>query len=80
MVDTNISELMEKLPIAQTLKDALISRQGELANYLKLCELLESANWQEAESFAQQSGYILEPALDCFQQGLQWASERIKML
>lgn len=80
MVDTNITELMEKLPIAQTLKDTLIKRQGELANYLTLCELLESAKWSTAEDFCQQSGYAVEPALECFQQGLQWASERIKML
>lgn len=80
MVDTNISELMEKLPIAQDLKDALIKRQGKLAEYLALCELLEAANWQAAEQLCDKLGHDITPVLDCFQQGLQWASERIKML
>jgi c-di-GMP phosphodiesterase len=80
MVDTNIAELMEKLPIAIALKDSLINRQGELANYLKLCELLEAAEWLEAENCCHISGYAMEPTLEFFQQGLHWASERIKLL
>lgn len=80
MVDTNIAELMEKLPIAQALKDALIKRQGKLAEYLALCELLEAADWCNVETYCQALDCNLDHVLARFQQSLQWASERIKLL
>ncbi|WP_340677915.1 HDOD domain-containing protein [Paraglaciecola sp.] len=80
MVDADIVELMDKLPISDEMKSTLIRRQGESANYLQLCELLEQAQWQDADSLCERYSYSVERSLELFQQAVLWASERIKML
>lgn len=80
MVDADINELMEKLPLSQEMKNTLISKQGEAGNYIKLCELFEWAQWDEAEQFCENQGYSASASLNIFQEGLNWASERIEML
>ena len=80
MVDADLVELMDKLPISEEMKKALVIKQGESAKYLRLCELFELAQWEEAEALCEFYGYPVELTLDKFQQALQWSSERIKML
>jgi len=80
MVDADIVDLMEKLPISEEMKHVLISKQGELANYLKLCELFELAQWQDADAFCEHKSYDVELSLEHFQHAMIWATERVKML
>lgn len=80
MVDANLADLMEKLPISQEMKDTLIRKYGEIANYLTLCECLEKAEWDKAEQLSQSFGFDFMQILDNFQLALAWSSERIKMV
>ena len=80
MVDADIGDLMDKLPISEEMKHVLISKQGELANYLKLCELFELAQWQKVDAFCEHKAYDVERSLEYFQQAMIWATERVKML
>ncbi|NCP64295.1 MAG: EAL domain-containing protein [Paraglaciecola sp.] len=80
MVDADIGELMEKLPIADEMKDALIKKQGEAAELVKLCEHLERAEWLLAEQQCIRLGYDHDVAMQHFAQALNWATERVAML
>ena len=80
MVDANIIDLLDKLPISDEMKNVLISKQGESAHYLELCEFFELAQWQEADELCERHAYPVERSLEHFQQAVLWASERIKML
>lgn len=80
MVDADIQELMDKLPLHQDIKDAIVSRKGESANFLKLCELFEKADWQNIELFCQQLKVDPEESSALFQQALQWADRRISAI
>jgi EAL and modified HD-GYP domain-containing signal transduction protein len=80
MVDGDIQELMDKLPLQQAMKDAIINRQGESAKFLKLCELFEKANWQNIELFCQQIGVETEQSCRLFQEALNWADYRMSAI
>jgi EAL and modified HD-GYP domain-containing signal transduction protein len=77
MVDGDIQELMDKLPLHQDMKDAIINRKGESANFLKLCELLEKGNWENVELFCQQINVDPEQSCGLFEDALIWAEQRV---
>jgi EAL and modified HD-GYP domain-containing signal transduction protein len=68
MVDGNIQELMDKLPLHNDIKDAIINRKGESACFLKLCELFEKADPQNIELFCQQIKVDPEQSCRLFQE------------
>lgn len=77
MVDGDIQELMDKLPLQQDMKDAIINRKGDSANFLKLCELFEKADWQNVDLFCQQIRVDPEQSCSLFQEALNWADHRV---
>lgn len=80
MVDGDIQELMDKLPLQQEMKDAIINRQGESAKFLKLCELFEKADWPSIEHFCQQIAVGSEQSSMLFQEALKWADLRVSAI
>jgi EAL and modified HD-GYP domain-containing signal transduction protein len=80
MVDGDIQELMDKLPLHNDMKEAIISRKGESAYFLKLCELFEKADWRNIELFCQQIKVDPEQSCDLFQEALNWAEDRVSAI
>jgi EAL and modified HD-GYP domain-containing signal transduction protein len=80
MVDGDIQELMDKLPLHQEIKDAIVNRQGESAKFLKLCELFEKADWPSIEIFCKQIGVEPERSSLLFREALDWADLRVSAI
>tara|TARA_R110000751_G_scaffold307921_1_gene435653 strand:+ start:15723 stop:16934 length:1212 start_codon:yes stop_codon:yes gene_type:complete len=80
MVDGDIQELMDKLPLHQEMKDAIANRRGESAKFLKLCELFEKADWPNIELFCQQLGIESEQSGLLYQEALNWADLRMSAI
>jgi len=80
MVDGDIQELMDKLPIHKDMKDAIINRKGESAYFLKLCELFENADWHNIELFCKQIKVDSEQSCLLFQEALNWAENRVSAI
>lgn len=80
MVDGDIQELMDKLPLHQEIKGAIINRQGESAKFLKLCELFENADWANIELLCQQIGIESERSGLLFREALDWADLRMSAI
>ncbi|WP_158968239.1 EAL and HDOD domain-containing protein [Paraglaciecola sp. L3A3] len=80
LVDADIHQLMDKLPLNQNIKDAIINRHDESANLLHFCELFEQAEWQKLESYCQNNKIDLAQASERFQQSMSWATERMQAL
>jgi EAL and modified HD-GYP domain-containing signal transduction protein len=80
MVDGNIQELMDKLPLHKDMKDAIVSRRGESANFLRLCELFEKADWQNIKLFCLQIKVNPDQSCHLFQEALIWADDRISAI
>ncbi|MCF2946682.1 EAL domain-containing protein [Paraglaciecola aquimarina] len=80
LVDADINELMDILPLSSEIKEAIVKRQGASANLLQLCEMFEDADWQKIETYCQNININPDKTSELFQQSLLWASERIKAM
>ena len=80
MVDGDLQELMDKLPLHDDMKNAIINRTGESAYFLKLCELFEKADPQNIEPFCQQINVDHEQSCRLFQDALNWADKRVSAI
>jgi c-di-GMP-related signal transduction protein len=80
MLDADINELMEKLPLSQSIKDSIVLRQGEQAPFLMLSEFFEKGQWQQVEDLCQQLGINADAAADIFHRSQIWATERQRVL
>ncbi len=73
MLDDSMENIMEKLPLAENIKDALINRKGKLHDYLEIARSYERGDW---EGFSELTGNIKvdESKLPaCFMEAVNWA-------
>ena len=80
MLDADIAQLMEKLPISQAIKDSIVLRCGEHAQYLMLSECFENGQWSEVSKLCENLAVDFDAAFSMFQQSQLWAKERLKAL
>ena len=55
MMDDSMERLMEKLPLSERIKTALVKREGELKDYLELVVFYEKGEW---EHVAEKAGLL----------------------
>lgn len=80
ILDEPIESVMEKLPLANDIKDALIHKTGILAEYLKLIQCYEVADWQKANEIITLLKLDASRIPDAYHQAVQWANEQMKAL
>lgn len=80
ILDEPIESVMEKLPLANDIKDALIHKTGILAEYLKLIQCYEVADWQKANEIILLLKLDASRIPDAYHQAVQWANEQMKAL
>lgn len=80
MLDADIADLMEKLPISQNIKDSIVLRQGEQAKYLMLSEFFEEGRWSDVNRLCENLDVNFDDAFSMFQQSQLWAKERLQAL
>ncbi|QHJ10760.1 Cyclic di-GMP phosphodiesterase CdgJ [Paraglaciecola mesophila] len=80
MLDADIAELMEKLPISQAIKDSIVLRQGEQAQYLMLSEFFENGQWSDVNRLCENLDVNFDDAFAMFQRSQLWAKERLQAL
>lgn len=80
MLDADIAELMAKLPISQAIKDSIVLRQGEQAQYLMLSEFFENGQWSDVNRLCEKLGVNFDDAFAMFQRSQLWAKERLQAL
>ncbi|WP_372627645.1 EAL and HDOD domain-containing protein [Arsukibacterium sp.] len=80
ILDEPIASVMEKLPLAKEIKDALVENSGKLAEYLSLIKYYETAQWQQANQAINQLGIATDKVPDAYHTAVQWANEQMKAL
>ncbi|MDO6559832.1 EAL and HDOD domain-containing protein [Paraglaciecola chathamensis] len=80
MLDADIAELMAKLPISQAIKDSIVLRQGEQAQYLMLSEFFENGQWSDVNRLCENLDVNFDDAFSMFQRSQLWAKERLQAL
>lgn len=76
ILDESIDTILEKLPLAQEIKDSLVSGEGTMADLILLVEYTEQAKWQESEQIMQSLGVKQELVNKCYNEALAWADEQ----
>lgn len=76
MLDTNLEDLLKKLPLSDSIKIPLIEGEGELATYLQLCKAFETANWANASLLADRISVDFDLSAECHLEAVKWAIER----
>ncbi len=80
ILDEPITSVMEKLPLAKEIKDALVENSGVLADYMALIKYYEAAQWQQANQAMNQLGIASDKVPDAYHTAVQWANEQMKAL
>jgi EAL and modified HD-GYP domain-containing signal transduction protein len=80
ILDEPIESVMNKLPLAKEIKDALVERQGVLADYVRLIQFYEQGLWQEASQNIEQLNLPADKVPDAYHTAVQWANEQMKAL
>lgn len=80
ILDEPIESVMEKLPLANDIKEALIHKTGILADYLTLIQCYEVADWQKANETVTKLALDASKIPDAYHQAVQWANEQMKAL
>lgn len=77
IVDQEMPVILEKLPLSNEIKNAILEREGKLAAYLTLVEAYEQANWDAAAQIKQQLGLNNDEIPDAYHDAVNWANTQM---
>jgi EAL and modified HD-GYP domain-containing signal transduction protein len=75
IMDEDMAALMDKLPLSEDLKKALVRGQGRFADYLGLVEGYGKGEWEAALNHAEKLGIHDEILPDLYMEALGWADQ-----
>ena len=78
MLDADLNEIITSLPLSESIKKALLEKQGWLAEFLQVCVDFEKANWTEMEEGCARLGIDYHALLSEYEQTLRWSEERLQ--
>ena len=73
MLDNNMEDIMQSLPLSKNIKQALLEEKGDLADYLKLVCSYESANWETFSSIISKVNVDEKKLPQFYQEAVSWA-------
>ncbi|HSQ85427.1 MAG TPA: HDOD domain-containing protein [Desulfobacterales bacterium] len=73
MLDNNMEDIMQSLPLSKNIKEALLEEKGDLADYLKLVCSYESANWETFSSIISKVNVDEKKLPEFYQEAVSWA-------
>lgn len=76
IVDEELDTILAKLPLAQEIKDTLLTRKGVMAALIKLVELIEHADWQKTNIVMGKLGVEKSKVVRSYNQAIAWADEQ----
>ena len=79
ILDEKIDVILAKLPLAQEIKDTLISHKGVMATLIELVELIEQADWDTTAIVADRLSLEKEQVIEDYRKAISWADEQEKM-
>lgn len=80
ILDDTIESILEKLPLAQEIKDALVDDAGILAEFLSLVKYYENAAWEDANVLIEKLGLDKNKIPDVYHDAVQWSNEQMKAM
>jgi EAL and modified HD-GYP domain-containing signal transduction protein len=76
IVDEDLANILTKLPLAQQIKDTLLTRKGDMADLIILLEFIERAEWSKTNVVMTKLGLKKANVLKSYGQAIAWADEQ----
>lgn len=76
ILDEELECVLEKLPLASEIKEALLTRKGVLAAVIKLVEFIERAQWDKTTMVMDKLKLTKDDVVESYNQALAWADEQ----
>ena len=80
ILDQSMDAILEKLPLSEEIKLAILKREGRLADYLGLVEAYEQAKWQEANEIQTKLNLNADDIPTAYHDALQWANLQMEAM
>jgi len=75
ILDQPMEEIMDRLPLSNDVKDTLIARKGELADFLNLAECYEQGDWAGVKEYAAKCCLEESTIPGFYEEACAWATE-----
>jgi EAL and modified HD-GYP domain-containing signal transduction protein len=72
-MDDSMENLMSQIPLSGRIKDVLISKAGELGNFLILVESYEKGDWDQICEITDNMGLVEDDLPRHYMESLNWA-------
>ncbi len=79
ILDESLDSILEKLPLAQEIKEALTTRKGLLAALIILVEQIEQAHWDKTSVVMEKLGLTKEKVVKDYNEAIAWADEQAQL-
>ncbi len=76
ILDEELDSILDKLPLAQEIKEALTTRKGLLAALIILVEQIEHAQWDKTSVVMEKLGLTKEKVVKDYNEAIAWADEQ----
>ena len=80
ILDEPIEKVMEQLPLANEIKQALIDQEGKLADFLSLAKAYERGEWQQESELEKQLELSDIDVPELYKDAINWANEQMSSL
>ncbi|XQW85941.1 EAL and HDOD domain-containing protein [Thalassotalea piscium] len=78
ILDETMENVLDKLPLAQEIKDSLLTKKGVMAALIQLVALIEHAQWDKTNIVMEKLGLEKEQVIKNYNEALAWADEQAK--
>ena len=76
IVDEELASILSKLPLAQEIKDTLLTRKGVMASLIMLLEFIERAEWSKTTTVMETLGLEKSDVIKSYNEAIAWADEQ----
>jgi EAL and modified HD-GYP domain-containing signal transduction protein len=80
IVDQDMKNTLEQLPLSAEIKSAILSNEGQLAEYLNLVEAYEQAQWQLASDIKAKLSLDTNAIPSAYHDAVQWANLQMQVM
>jgi len=80
ILDEDIESILAKLPLAQEIKNSLLTREGDIAQLIQLVEFIEHAQWDESAVTMDKLGLTKNLVIKDYNDAIAWADEQSQYL
>ena len=80
ILDESMEGVMKKLPLSNLIKEALVQKQGILAQYLGLIKAYEQADWELTVEYCERIKFSNDLLPEIYNQAVTWGNEQLQIM